>query len=145
MNKKQYALLVLLTILSGLAGGAVTSLILYGQPAFAQKTEEAEKIVEANGLRLLDKDGKLRGLLSLDSDGNPSFFLYDKSENGGIVMGIDPNGSSVRVLDENGNHRAVLGSTDLKKTRSGYIEKRPLSSLVLFDKNKDVIWKSPQN
>ena len=145
MNKKQYAFLVLLTILSGLAGGAVTSLILYGQPAFAQKTEEAEKIVESNGFRLVDKDGKLRSSLSLDSDGNPSFFLYDKTEKGGIVLGTDPNGSSVRVLDENGNQRAVLGTTDLKKSRSGNIEKRPLSSLVLFDKNRDVIWKSPLN
>jgi hypothetical protein len=151
MNRKQYALLALLTILSGLAGGAATSLILSGQPVFAQKTdeaqktEEAQKIVEANGLRLVDKDGKVRGLLSVDSDGNPNFFLHDKSEKGGIVLAIDPNGSSVRVLDENGNSRAVLGSTDLKKTRSGYVEKRPLSSLVLLDKNKDVVWKSPQN
>jgi hypothetical protein len=145
MNKKQYALLVLLTILSGLAGGAVTSLILFGQPVFAQKTEEAEKIVEANSLRLVDKDGKLRGLLALDSNGNPGFFLYDKTEKGGIVLSIDTNGSSVKVLDENGNHRAVLGTTDLKKSRSGYVEKRSLSSLVLFDKNEDVIWKSPKD
>ncbi len=38
------------------------------------------------------------------------------------------------VRDASGNTRAVLGSTVLETTQTGAVEKRPPSSLVLFDK-----------
>ena len=47
------------------------------------------------------------------------------------------------VRDASGNTRAVLGSTVLETTQTGAVEKRPPSSLVLFDKNGKVIWSAP--
>ena len=40
--------------------------------------------------------------------------------------------------------RAVLGSTSLELIKTGTIEKRPESSLVLFDKDGKVIWQTPR-
>ena len=42
-----------------------------------------------------------------------------------------------------GNIRAVLGYTKLENTRTGVVEHRPVSSLVLFDKDGKAIWKAP--
>ncbi len=47
------------------------------------------------------------------------------------------------VRDASGNTRAVLGSTVLETTQTGAVEKRPPSSLVLFDKDGKVTWSAP--
>ncbi|MCH7805435.1 MAG: hypothetical protein IH937_15310 [Acidobacteria bacterium] len=46
-------------------------------------------------------------------------------------------------MDEDGNNRAVLGSTELKITRTGSTEIRAPSSLVLFDEEGKVLWSAP--
>lgn len=48
----------------------------------------------------------------------------------------------VTVYDDLGA-RAVLGQIDLEETKTGIVEKRPASSLVLFDKDDKVIWSAP--
>ena len=80
------------------------------------------------GLGFHDKNDKRRAALELDEDGSPKLALYDK----------------------NGTTRAELGSTSLTITRPGVAggkveteEKRPESSLVLFDKKGKVIWNAP--
>jgi hypothetical protein len=50
---------------------------------------------------------------------------------------------SVQLFDESGKHRATLGSESLVTTRTGSIEKRAPSSLVLFDKEGKVMWSAP--
>lgn len=76
----------------------------------------------------------------------PTLNLKDKNGNGkaraSLMLGID--GSPVVLLgDENGKPRAVLGHVDLVGTSEGRVEKRPASSLVLFDKDGKVLWKAP--
>lgn len=46
------------------------------------------------------------------------------------------------TLKEQGTSHVVLGRIELEKPQ-GIIEKRPLSSLVLFDRNGKVLWKVP--
>jgi hypothetical protein len=53
------------------------------------------------------------------------------------------NGNTSLTFEERGTSRAVLGMTELEKLRDGVIEKRPLSSLVLFNKDGKVIWQAP--
>ncbi|MFX0198640.1 MAG: hypothetical protein ACFFCW_21165 [Candidatus Hodarchaeota archaeon] len=72
-------------------------------------------------LEMRDKDGKLRAIFGLKVGGFPHFTLYD----------------------ETGRSRAILGCTELEAVRTGTVEKRPASSLVLFDKEGKVIWKVP--
>lgn len=76
---------------------------------------------EGPGLFLLDKKGEIRTDLRLQADGEPR----------------------LELTDETNKTRAVLGHTELETTRTGSVEKRPASSLVLFDKEGKVIWSAP--
>lgn len=67
------------------------------------------------------KDEKLRVSLELEEKGEPSLTFYDNA----------------------GHSRAILGSTELEAIRTGTLQKRPASSLVLFDKEGKVIWEAP--
>lgn len=60
----------------------------------------------------------------------------------GLSVTTFEGGHTSLTFDERGKSRAVLGMTNLVK-RHGVIEKRPLSSLVLFDKDSKVIWEAP--
>lgn len=73
------------------------------------------------GLGLLDENGKVRAILRLATDGTPSLVL----------------------TDDNGIDRAVLGHTTLKTTLTDEIQKRSASSLVLFDRDGNVLWRVP--
>jgi len=75
----------------------------------------------ATWLEFRDKDGKSRLAFGLEQDGSPS----------------------IRLIDPGGNSRAVLGATSLITTRTGSEEKRPASSLVLFDTAGKVLWSAP--
>jgi hypothetical protein len=46
-------------------------------------------------------------------------------------------------MDEHGTTRAVLGHAKIERPPTGVIEERPVSSLVLFDKEGKVVWKAP--
>ena len=71
---------------------------------------------------LRDQTGKERISLSLGDDGDPYLALYDQEE----------------------NERAVLGTIDATKLkRTGAIEKRSVSSLVLLGKDGQITWKTP--
>ena len=72
-------------------------------------------------LFMRDKDEKLRVSLELKEKGEPSLTLYDKA----------------------GTPRAILGSTELETIHTGILQKRPASSLALFDKEGKVIWSVP--
>jgi len=72
-------------------------------------------------VQLMDQKGTRRALLEVDSDGHPHLALYDKDD----------------------KIRAELGTTSLETSRTGAIERRPESSLVLFDKKGKVIWSAP--
>ena len=53
---------------------------------------------------------------------------------------------SIRLFDEVGNSRAIIGSIKLENpetARIGSLEKRPESSLVLLDKDKKIVWSAP--
>jgi len=43
-------------------------------------------------------------------------------------------------VDEDGNNRAVLGSTLLKNPNTGFAEIGAPSSLILFDEDGKVVW-----
>jgi len=94
-------------------------------------------------LKLFKSATKPRVQLSGRGDG----LLEVWGEHGGF---LEVNPSSLRIKDRNWNLRAELGSTTLKITRPGLAggkveteEKRPESSLVLFDKDEKVTWKAP--
>ncbi len=77
--------------------------------------------LSARELRFRDERGKKRVTLRLDDDGVPSLDLFDRD----------------------GRSRAVLGQAAVETIRTGEVQQRTESSLVLFDKDGKVIWKVP--
>jgi len=63
---------------------------------------------------------------------------------GGIKFSLLKEGqAALRLADEKGNERAVLGHIKLERPATGVTEEHPTSSLVLFNKDGKVIWKAP--
>ena len=99
-------------------------------------------------LTMYDKNGlRLQiGLMSLRSIGVewPTILLMDKKGVERAILALDIEGEPHLALkNAKGNNRVVLGFADLKHTQTGVIDKRPLSSLLLFNEKGNVIWQAP--
>jgi hypothetical protein len=96
-------------------------------------------------LALYDEKGQVSGVLNDDS---LSFFKSHVSLGGGILtMGDQTSGVvvsrySVGLFDEQG-FEATLGRRALATPRTGETQMRSAASLIMFDRNKNVIWKAP--
>lgn len=64
-------------------------------------------------------------------------------DNGVVELNSSKGQPSVVLRDEKDKDRLVLGHTELKILRTGSVEKRPASSLVLFKNDGRVIWQVP--
>ena len=191
MNKKQFSLLLMLSLLAGLVGGMLTSQFFLGTPVLAEKKVGAQNVVIAEEFRLVDKEdkilstwgmyaggpgivlfgknGQFRAVFSLtspdegpiltfaDNKGNhratvglgaerqPYVTLRDQTGNERISLSLDDDGDPYLALyDQAENERAILGTMDsMKLKRTGTIEKRSVSSLVLLGKDGQITWKTP--
>jgi hypothetical protein len=63
-------------------------------------------------------------------------------EGGSASASVVGPGANVEVEDNDG-YDATLGVTKLKAQSTGTVEKRSAASLVLFDKDKKVLWSAP--
>lgn len=88
MSSKPQGLSIVLGLISGLVGGAVSSPFLAGTPVFAEKALQEPKVIRAEKFEVVDKNGKVRGELGLRSDGTPILRLYD--EDGNPRVGLSP-------------------------------------------------------
>jgi len=191
MNKKQFSLLLMLSLLAGLLGGMLTSQFFLGTPVLAEKKVGPQNVIVAEEFRLEDKEGKVlstwgmyaggpgivlfgkngqfRAVFSLtspdegpiltfaDNKGNhratvglgaerqPYVTLRDQIGNERISLSLDDDGDPYLALyDQAENERAILGTMDSTKLkRTGTIEKRSVSSLVLLGKDGQITWKTP--
>ncbi len=91
-----------------------------------------------------------RATLSIHKPGGPTLTFYDAKGKERFYLSLLEDKPTLHLYDKKGKLRAALGSTSLKITRPGVgggkaetEEKRPESSLVLFDKDEKVIWKAP--
>jgi hypothetical protein len=76
-------------------------------------------------------------------DGSPIFDLYDKNQKPRASLALKADGEPSLSLSDENRPRAVLGNTELETPRTGTVEKRAASSLVLFDKDGKVLWSAP--
>ena len=191
MNKKQFSLLLMLSLFAGLVGGMLTSQFFLGTPVLAEKKVGAQNVVIAEEFRLVDKEdkilstwgmyaggpgivlfgknGQFRAVFSLtspdegpiltfaDNKGNhratvglgaerqPYVTLRDQTGKERISLSLDDDGDPYLALyDQAENERAILGTMDsMKLKRTGTIEKRSVSSLVLLGKDGQITWKTP--
>jgi hypothetical protein len=69
--------------------------------------------------------------------------LDDEKGNERIGLEITNDNPGVDLYDEKGNTRAVLGRAPLETVRTGATEVTAPSSLTLFNKEGNVIWRAP--
>ncbi len=135
---------------------AASALLLMGQAP-------ATRTVEANEFILKDADGRQRAKLSIGIAG-PALTLDDENGRMRAWVGATPFGGFVSLSSGNQNARIILssakgraslivtdedgfettiGTTDLVTTATGETHKTSAASVVLFDKDKKVLWKAP--
>jgi hypothetical protein len=90
-----------------------------------------------------DEKGNRRIGLTVIKD-SPAVVLYGEKKNERIGLTVTKDGSpTVFLNDEKGHPRAVLGSMELERARTGDTENTAPSSLALFDNKGNVIWRAP--
>lgn len=96
-------------------------------------------------LALADKEGNYRTLIGLGAGRQPYIALRDKDGGERLSLTLTDTGEPTLIFyDKNGKERAVLGTMDITRMkRTGAIEKRSYSSLVLLDKDGKIVWKTP--
>ncbi|MFQ5866321.1 MAG: hypothetical protein ACE5IW_13955, partial [bacterium] len=87
-----------------------------------------------------DDDGTIRASLTLLRDGGPSLNLYDKDGNKRATLGYTELESTRTVTTLK---KTPIGMRAKYETTSTGTVTRPESSLVLFGKDKKVIWRAP--
>lgn len=98
---------------------------------------------DAPSLQLYDPQGKVQAALGVTTDG-PGLALTDAN---GKAQSLLEAGSlkvwgSLNVFDGEG-FQTTIGSADLTTPRTGETHKTSAASVVLFDKEKKVLWKAP--
>jgi len=106
MSSRQFKLLLVLVVVSGLAGGALGRWLLPGRAAFAG--EEALQVVTAREFRLVDEEGKLRARLGWGNEGVPGLSFYDAAGEERVVLVAGEDHAALGFNDATGKPRASL-------------------------------------
>jgi hypothetical protein len=117
-------------------------------------------------LSLYDKNQRERILVEMNEKFGPSVILRDTQENENLRLGYDPfsaaptlsifdfgkkmaaslslnkEGPNLELFDRQG-YSAVVGNTGLVTPITGETHQTSAASLILFDKDKNVLWKAP--
>ena len=108
MLKTNHLLLILLSLISGLAGGALAILFLGGASVTAQPAPaDVPKTISAQEFRLVDTEGRVRAMLAFAAEGQPFLHLRDESDTHRVWIGIS-NETGVAIRDVDGKTRLVL-------------------------------------
>jgi LytS/YehU family sensor histidine kinase len=123
MGKKAYVVMLILALVAGAVGGALSSKIFRRQ---GEKPEDSElrKVIVANEIHLVDNQGKARWVLAFSRDGEPSVTFVNRDGWAPMAMGVNRNGfpffnmilqpqkdggPSLTLMDGRMRNRAVLG------------------------------------
>lgn len=123
-------------------------MLSHGEPSLvlSDKDEKTRVVLDLShgvpSVTLSDDKGITRAALGL-FQGAPSLDLYDKDRKDRIALGLTDGEPSLELSDKQGKARATLGYVGLKDKRTGSVEKRTPSSLVLFGEDGKVIWEAP--
>jgi hypothetical protein len=107
----------------------------------------ADRVV-AREFSLVDGDGTLLGSLVADNTGSASLVLFDSRSGPRAILSVRQNfGPALALYDESGQARAILGATTRVASHvtgaDGVTERQPASSLVLFDGDGDLLFRTP--
>jgi hypothetical protein len=84
-------------------------------------------------------------VLEPNQKGGPSLILMDSRMHTRALLGLSDDGEPhLSFLDHNGQERLALGGTEFPNPLTGLQEKRPSSSITLFDEQGKVLWSAPE-
>jgi hypothetical protein len=84
-------------------------------------------------------------VLEPNRKGGPSLIMMDSQMKSRALLGLSEEGEPhLSLLDETGQKRLALGSAEFTNPLTGLPEKRPCSSIVLFDEDGKVLWSAPE-
>ncbi|MGD8982506.1 MAG: hypothetical protein PVH99_17900 [Desulfobacteraceae bacterium] len=123
MAKRQYVVMLILALIAGVIGGALSSKVFWRQE---EKPGDLElrKVIVAHEIHLVDHQGKARWVLAFSKDGEPSVTFVNKDGWAPMAMGVNRNGfpffnmilqprkgggPSLTLMDGRMKNRAVLG------------------------------------
>ena len=109
MSRKLYVLMLVLSMIAGIIGGRLSSLMFMGEPALAQKVS-TRKIIEAQEFRIVDDTGKLRADFNLLGDGAVDLTLLDQDDIVRAKLSLAKDGCpSLLFFDRHGSNCAAFG------------------------------------
>src|SRR5574341_1186109 len=125
MTKKQYTLVLIAVILSGLIGGALSNKLLSGESLLAENALPPAKVLQAQTFVLVDEKGNHRARLEVNAEGYTALRFYDKDGQSRAAFGLFPKGNPfMGFSDQNEKMRLSLILTPEGSARFGLKDKR---------------------
>ena len=80
MTRRQFQVLMLLTVISAVVGGGVSGWLFSGLPVTADQSTDAPEVIQAQEFRVVDVEGNTRARLGyVKEDGMASLLLWDSA------------------------------------------------------------------
>jgi len=102
--------------------------------------------IRAEAFTLVDAKGAERASLVTDDGGSVFLVLFDKNGRPRADLQVNNDGPSLNFYDPNAKTRVAVGSTTLVASHvnvGGIIERNTPSSIVLFDAEGKLLWRTP--
>jgi hypothetical protein len=86
----------------------------------------------------------LNMVLEPNQKAGPSLIMMDSHMNSRALLGLNRDGEPyLTFLDQTGQNRVAVGSIEVVNPLTRLHEKRPCSSVILFDEKGEVLWSAP--
>ena len=108
--------------------------------------QDPEPRIRTRELILVDGAGRDRASLVTDASGSVFLVMFDANGKPRIDLSVSPIGPALKFYDPTGTTRTVIGSTNLvgsRIAREGIVERQPPSSVVLFNRDGNLLWRAP--
>lgn len=162
-----YKLMLVVAMVAGLVGGFVSGRLFAPDLVTAQEAAKRAKVIEAETIRLVEPDGRVRAAFEILPDGTVRYGMVDKQGAVRLSLVVDGDGNarldlrdtqtkphatvlvnaqgspSLIMRDKKTESVALLGEATLPISVAGIAEERPAGSLVLLNKEGRIIWRAP--
>ncbi|HUW84964.1 MAG TPA: hypothetical protein VMZ31_19460 [Phycisphaerae bacterium] len=113
MSRRQYGFAVAVMAVAGLVGGGLANLLWAPRHVQAQGVVRPAGVRTASEFRVVDAEGKTRGVFGLSAAGNPSVNLFDHEGRVRTGLGLMPDGgAALAFVDKDGTTRLALRVSD---------------------------------
>ncbi len=109
MVAREHRIILVLSVVASLAGGALSTLVFLGNTVSAEEAPRtSDTTIRAQAFHLVDAQGKTRAMLALSAEGEPTLTMLDRNNTAILWLGISEN-SGLAIHDVDGKTRLVMG------------------------------------